>query len=63
MILPLLVTAPPAFNFVEQQSKYAAVARKELTAPRSVKLPTGNSVEPVRVTKTGAAVTSTAKRT
>lgn len=63
MIPPLLVTAPPAFNFVDQQSKYAAVARRELTALRSVKKPTGKSVEPVRVTITGAAVTSTAKRT
>ena len=57
------VTVPFASKFVDFPSNFVEVVRNERTAPRNAKWPTGKSLATDSVTRTGAAVTSTAKRT
>ena len=59
----LLGTVPTSSMFADQPLNYVAVTRRELTAPKSVKKPTGPSRETDSVTSTGAGVTNVEKRT
>ena len=59
----LLDTAPTASNFVDFLPNYVVAARRELSVPKSVKEPTGQTKETDSVTSTGAVVTNVVKRT
>jgi len=54
---------PFALKFVVSLQNYVAAVRRGPTAPESAKLPTGKSPNRDNVTRTGAAATSTEKRT
>jgi len=54
---------PFALKFVVFLPNYVAAVRRGPTVPESAKLPTGKSLDLDSVTRTGAAVTSTEKRT
>jgi len=56
-------TVPTASMFVDHPPNCVVVARRELTAPKSVKELTGPSRETGSVTSTGADVTNVVKRT
>lgn len=56
-------TAASASKYVAHLSKDVEDARRELTALKNASPRTGPSTAPARVIRTGAAVTTTAKRT